>query len=259
MKTPLRFWPRMRFGVVLLVLALFGCVQADSPPVAPPSAPTVALLGCANMNAAFPVPVAAAQAALPAGFVAKKTGGSAIDGALMYVVVARCESGIVNGADVGESLIGYAELDVVPPAALASGNDHVAPVFFAASPPALGDALASLRLGRAGAATIERVALPGGSAEFTVKLGEDGYRLAGVVQPATSALTAGAFRVFGVQDAQLRTIVDGTYSAGTAQAATLVLSPIGNPPLIDQSIRPAARGGAVSGFDLGFSLSPTQP
>ena len=248
----------MRALAGLLVVLLLGCVQAggSSTPPEDEAAPRIALHGCENLSGTFPVPVGDAQALLPPGFAVRRTGASAVDGAVMYVVAARCASAAVDGADVGEALIGYAELDVVPPADVVLGTDHVMPVFFAASPPSLGDALAALHLGRAGAGTVERADLAGGGAAFTVTMDGSGFRLAGAATSSATARDAGTFRAFGVQDGELLTVVDGAYAQGQGRQAALVLSPIGEAPLVSKSLRPAARGGTIAGYQLSFAPIP---
>lgn len=240
----------MRLLAVLLVALVAGCAAppaSSDPPVA--SSP-LALLRCENLSGNFPVDAEAARAHLPEGFEPVLATQSP-PRAVVFVVAMRCEAARVDGEEVGATQLGYVEIEVIPPAALARPNasDHTVPVFFVADQPRVGAALGSLMLGRAGAGEVVRSEQGPLGVTYDVSLRGESFTLAGTPAGEPASLGDAEFGVFAVQGGTLRGALDGHASAGEATRAALVLR--GDAPLVAQA-QPAASGGLVAGFDLDF-------
>lgn len=215
---------------------------------------------CVNFGGVFPVPMDAARAALPPGFepVPAAATTDPTGGATMYVLGLRCAGSTVDGVDTGSVDLAYAELAVVPPAdaAVDGRSDCTVPLVFVASVPAVGQALADLRLGVAGAGDV-------GWAEHTgvadlivaADLGGVSFTLRGAYSPAPPTdLGSGDFVLYGVQDGQLRSTVLASAQGGAAVDAPVTLEAAGDDVLAQA--RPATRGFSVGGFSLEFQQTP---
>lgn len=218
-----------------------------------PRVPAFTLTGCDNLSGTFPVPFDAAQALLPEGFAAVSAGEAPAPTAVMFVVMADCDGATVDGVDVGEAQVGYAELQVSVPASYqnASAADYTVPVVFAARPEALGDKVAALGLGRAGSSGFTRTDTP---AAIRMQMAVDGVSLdlSGALAPNPATIQGAAFRVIGVQDKTVRSVLDGVAAGGSATQAALAFRGTGDPLL--EAAQPASRGGSVTGYDLSFTM-----
>ncbi|HUR25645.1 MAG TPA: hypothetical protein VM327_06500 [Candidatus Thermoplasmatota archaeon] len=216
--------------------------------------PVLALTGCRNFGGVFPVPMDSARAALPEGFEPVPSQSDPAGGATLYVLGLLCEGSSVDGNDTGEATLAYAELAVIAPTEHRLGGitDGTVPLVFAATPQAVGDALATLRLGQAGFGEVAWVEHTGaGDVIVAVTLGETSFTLRGAYAPgAGTALGSGDFALYGVQDGVLVSKVLGSSAGGQAVDAAVTLEATGLPLLAEA--RPAARGFSVSGFDLSF-------
>jgi hypothetical protein len=219
--------------------------------------PTLRLTDCTNFGGVFPVPMASARAALPEGFEPVQTPSDPAGGATLYVLGLRCAGSSVDGDDTGAATLAYAELAVVAPAAerLAGLADGTVPLVFAATPQAVGDALAALRLGQAGFGEVAWSGTAGaGDVVVTATLGESAFTLRGGHAPgAGGALGSGDFALYAVQDGKLVGKVLGSAAAGAAvdAIATLESTGIG---LLGEA-RPVVRGFSVSGFSLALQAA----
>lgn len=222
--------------------------------------PTLTLDGCRNFGGVFPVPMDSARAALPAGFEPVPAPSDPAGGATLYVLGLQCSGSSVNGTATGASDLLYAELAVVPPAErrLPGLDDCTVPVLFAAANPAVGAALASLRLGQAGAGDVAWAEHSGaGDVIVAATLGGASVTLRGGVASAEpgAALDEGGFAAYGVQGGELRTVLRAHATSGTAQHAAATLEATGAPAPIGDA-RPAASGFTATGYSVaGFSLS----
>lgn len=229
--------------------------SAQPPPPSPSTPLSIALGGCTNFGGVFPVPMDAAQAVLPDGFKPVAAAGDPQGGATLYVLALRCTEATVDGAEVGKALLGYEELAVTPDAAHAvkGVSDYTVPLLFTAAPQALGDALAKLRLGRAGPGGLVWDSTGAGTLHAEASLDGAGFILAGQVAPAApTGLASGGFVLFGVQDRQVVSVVNGTSAGGQGYTAAVTLQAQGDAPLLGEA-RPAARGFSVQDFALVYT------
>lgn len=218
--------------------------------------PVVTLEGCRNFGAVFPVPMATAQAALPTGFEPIPTPSDPAGGATLYVLALRCEGSSVDGAATGAVDAAYAELAVVPAPefAVEGRTDATVPLMFTASVPAVGEALAELGFGIAGAGEVGWAEHTGlGDVVVSAGLGGASFTLRGALSPAPpSGIGSGGFVLYGVQDGVVLSTVLGEASrAEGAVDAAVTLEAAGLDVLA--AARPAARGFSVSGFSLTFT------
>lgn len=245
-----------------LAILLAGCLESEPPVPAEASpdaaiAPDLQLTGCTNFGGVFPVPMASARAVLPPDFEPIAASLDPANGATLYVLALRCEGSSVDGVPQGPAQLAYAELAVSPPPRhqVRGIADYTVPVLFTAAPAAVGEALAALRLGRAGAGSVSWGALsPAAGTAIEASLDEASLALTGEMPPgAPSALGSGDFVVFGVQEGAVRTTVLGSSAGGEAVQGPVRLESSGAPaPVADA--RSVARGFSVSGFDLRFRL-----
>jgi len=221
-----------------------------------PAGPALELAGCANLGAVFPVPLESARAALPPGFEPIAASGDPAGGATLYVLGLRCAHSILDGVEQGAAALAYAELAVTPPEdfLLEEIGDYTVPLLFVASPPAIGEALAVYQLGQAGAGSVSWEDLtPAGGSVVRASLGDATLTLTGVLAPTPpTALGAGGFALFGVQDGAVRSLIKGYSQGGESVQGLVRLEASGGPALL-QEARQAARGFSVSGFDLSFA------
>jgi hypothetical protein len=219
--------------------------------------PTLALTDCQNFGAVFPVAMDAARAALPDGFEPVASPSDPAGGATLYVLGVRCAGSSVDGVSTGEATLAYAELAVVPPAdkAVAGLTDATVPLFFAATPQPVGDALAAFRLGQAGFGEVAWVEHSGaGDVIIAATLGDASLTLRGGLAPTPpSGIGSGDFALYGVQGGEVVATVRGSSQGGEAVDAAVTLEASGL-PLLGEA-RPAARGFSVSGFSLMFTLA----
>lgn len=244
----------MRAASWITLLLLAGCLgAAPGPSAAGATVPTLALKGCENLGVALPAPLDEAQARLPPGFTAVASRPLPEPTAVMYVIGLRCADALVDGVPQGPTLLSYVELDVRPPTAerVAGVDDYVVPVSFTA-PGAVGDALAAMCLGRAGAGSVSAESATPVDATFTVSQGGVTYTLRGATPQSAGTLTPEHFIVFGVQDAQLVTRFDGATTRASARTGPVALTASGDPLL--EGAQPAASGFRVGVFDL--TLTP---
>jgi hypothetical protein len=236
--------------------------QPPAVPAANASArlPTLGLDGCRNFGGVFPVPVESAQAVLPPGFEPVPTPSDPAGGATLYVLGLRCEGSSVDGVVTGASDLLYAELAVVPAAdqRIRGLDDCTVPVLFASGNAAVGEALARLRLGLAGAGEVAWAEHTGaGDVIVAATLGGASVTLRGTVasaEPAAS-LGDGSFAVYAVQGGAVQAALRGHATSGTVQHAAATLEAAGAPAPIGDA-RPAASGFTATGFSAaGFSLT----
>jgi hypothetical protein len=219
--------------------------------------PRLSLQDCRNFGAVFPVPMESARAALPPGFEPVASPSDPAGGATLYVLGLRCPGSAVDGAATGAADLLYAELAVVPPAdqKVAGLGDCTVPVLFASGNPAVGEALAALRLGQAGAGEVAWAEHSGqGDVIVAADLGGASVKLRGAIASAEPAagLGDGDFAVYGVQGGAVQTVLRGHSAGGAAQDAGATLEATGAPAPIGDA-RPAARGFSVAGFSLTFT------
>lgn len=216
--------------------------------------PVIRLTGCQNFGAVFPVPMDSARGALPAGFEPVATPSDPAGGATLYVLGVRCAGSDVDGANLGEATLAYAELAVVPPQdqAVAGVADATVPLVFAATPQPLGDAFSALRLGQVGFGEVTWAEHTGsGDVIVAATLGDAAFTLRGAYAPTPpGGLGSGDFLLYGVQDGAVQAKVLGSSAGGEAVDAAVALESAGIPLLAEA--RPAARGFSVAGFDLSF-------
>ncbi|MEK6975164.1 MAG: hypothetical protein AABY18_02340 [Candidatus Thermoplasmatota archaeon] len=219
----------------------------------------LALSDCTNFGGVFPVPMADATAALPAGFQPVPSASDPTGGATLYILALDCTGSRVDGNDTGPTNLMYAELAVVPPDEfkLPGITDYTVPLAFGATSDAVGDRLAQFMLGHAGRSTVSDISdlRPG---PWQARMVVDGVTLdlAGQVAPgAGTPLSDGAFALIGVQDGAVRSIVQATSQGGTAVQGPVAQQSSGLP--IFAQARPAAVGFSVSGFTLDFALAKT--
>lgn len=218
--------------------------------------PRVQLSNCENFGGNFAVPFDQAQAALPDGFEPLPTTGGSAAGAVFFITAVRCPQGSLDGQDLGEVIVSYAELPVTPGEAFAveGHNDYVVPIFFTATPDVLADAFVGARFGEAGRSTITWTNPTPGSTDVQVTLGNGSYGLTGSIPPEpVSEFGAGEFILYGVQERTVRETVLGYYGGSSSVRGPVNLSSTGGPPLLGAAAR-TSRGFANTGFDFGFSL-----
>jgi hypothetical protein len=202
--------------------------------------------------------MAAAKAVLPDSLTAVPAASDPQGGATLYVLALKCDGSSVDGASLGPALLAYEELAVTPDAAHAVKgiSDYSVPLLFAAQPEGLGQALARLMLGKAGAGGLSWASTATGAITAQGTLDGDGFTLAGQTVPTPPVgLPSGAFVLFGVQDKQVKGVVNGTSQHGTFVQAAVTLQGQGNAPLIGQA-QPATRGFSVNGFTLRYAAVP---
>jgi hypothetical protein len=223
-----------------------------------PAGPSVTIEGCTNFGGVFPVPMAAAKAVLPDSLTPVPAASDPQGGATLYVLALKCDGSSVDGASLGPALLAYEELAVTPDAAHAVKgiSDYSVPLLFTAQPEGLGQALARLMLGKAGAGGLSWASTATGAITAQGTLDGDGFTLAGQTVPTPPVgLPSGAFVLFGVQDKQVKSVVNGTSQHGTFVQAAVTLQGQGNAPLIGQA-QPATRGFSVNGFTLHYAAVP---
>ena len=222
------------------------------------TAPSLVLSGCTNFGGVFPVPMADAVAALPAGFAPVASPNDPAGGATLYILFLECEGSQVDGNDTGGVNVAYAELAVVPPAeyTLPGISDYTVPLAIGAGNKAVGDRLALFMLGKAGPSTVTDVtdATPG---PRKARMVVDGVTLDLTCQFAGEAgtLQDGGFALIGVQDGVVKTVVQAFSQGGSAAEGTVTQQSAGL-PILEQA-RPVARGFTVTGFTLTFALANT--
>lgn len=240
--------------IPLLVIAP-GCFGASVSEAGEPGAPlpTVELLGCDNFGANFPAPYDDASALLPEGWRPVLSSASPQRTAVVWVIGVECERAIVDGLDVGAARIGYVELSVTPPAEYREEGlaDYVVPLFVVAEPRALGDAFAALRLGASGPGRVDATSLSGSDRSFAYGSGDRLVELRGSRTPEAISLGAGDFRVFGIQDREVVSFLDGHTTEATGTRALTTVKASEAVPLVGAS---AARGFSAQGFD--YTLRP---
>lgn len=230
----------------------------DAAPVAP-GVPSLVLSDCTNFGGVFPVDMAAARAALPAGFEPVPSPNDPAGGATLYILFLQCGGSMVDGNDTGPTVAAYAELAAVPPSEfeLDGITDYTVPLAFGAGSDAVGQRLADFGLGIAGAATTTDVTdgQPGPQ-RLRLVVGDVTLDLTGQMSPQDGqALGDGGFALIGVQDGAVRTIVRGQSEGGTAVQGTVTHQSTGLPIL--EGARPIALGFSVTGFSLTFTLART--
>lgn len=227
--------------------------------------PTLSLRDCRNLGGVFPVPMASARAALPAGFEPVASPNDPAGGATLYVLWLQCATAVVSTAsgsrDAGSAELLYAELAVVPPEGLRVGSlqDCTVPIAFWSLNEQVAAVLQEYRLGLSGDATsgntvttstpagdIESHTMGAASATITVT----GQALATPPQ----GLGSGDFVLYGVQEGALVSTLIGSAAGGEAVDAAVAIQSEGIPLL--EEARAAARGFSVSGFDLTFRPGP---
>lgn len=221
-------------------------------------APTLQLSDCTNFGGVFPVPMADATAALPAGFEPVASANDPAGGATLYILFLECEGSSVDGNATGPVNVAYAELAVTPPSEymLAGITDYTVPLAIGAGNKAVGERLAQFMLGKAGPSTVTDVtdATPGPRKARVVVEGVT-LDLTGQFAGEAGTLSDGGFALIGVQDGIVRTVVQAFSQGGSASEGTVTQQSTGL-PILEQA-RPVARGFTVSGFTLSFALVQT--
>lgn len=238
-----------------------GNGTALPPPAANGTAPTLDLVDCTNFGGVFPVPMDAAQAALPDGFEPVPTPSDPAGGATLYVLWLDCAGSRVDGNDTGPTYVMYAELAVRPrdDARIDGVEDYTVPLAIGASADPVGQRLAEFRLGRAGVSTLSDVT-DGSPGPLAVRMAVDGVTmdLRGQVSPQSgAAFGSGAFALVGVQEGALASVVYGEAEGGTPADAAVTFQGEGL-DLFGQA-RPVVRGFSVAGFTLRFALAQSFP
>jgi hypothetical protein len=229
----------------------------DLVPDLPPTSPSFTLSDCTNFGGVFPVDVAAARAALPAGFEPVVSPNDPAGGATLYILFLQCAGSSVDGNDTGPTVAAYAELAVVPPTEfrLDGISDYTVPLAFGAGSQAIGQRLADFGLGLAGMATTTDVTdgQPGPQ-RLRLVVGDVTLDLTGQMSPQDGqGLGDGSFALVGVQDGAVRSVVRGQSQGGTAVQGTVTHQSTGLPIL--EGARPIALGFSVQGFSLTFELA----
>lgn len=221
-------------------------------------APTLQLSDCTNFGGVFPVPMADAAAALPAGFEPVASPNDPAGGATLYILFLDCAGSAVDGNATGPVNVAYAELAVVPPAeyTLPGISDYTVPLAIGAGNQAVGDRLAEFMLGHAGQSTVTDVtdASPGPRRARVVVDGVT-LDLTGQFAGEAGTLRDGGFALIGVQDGAVKTVIQAFSLGGSASEGTVTQQSSGLPVLAQA--RPVARGFTVSGFTLTFTLAQT--
>ena len=269
----------MRGVLLVVILLLAGCSGAADPPgssatsssavsssqapaasnttKAPTSVQAFTLDGCRNVGGVFPVPMDAARAALPDGFE-PVAADDPQGGAVLYAIAVDCAGSSVDGNDTGPAFLGYAELAVTPPADLIVDGvtDCTVPLFFATSNSALGLVVETLGLGLAGQS--ESSSRTNVTYDDVVQQGQMRLVLQGITLqltyafagPPTGSVASGSFVLYGVQDGQVRSVLKGTSSDGTAVQGPVLLQAAGVP--VASQARQPALGFSADGFSLAF-------
>lgn len=220
--------------------------------------PDLVLSDCTNFGGVFPVPMADAAAALPAGFEPVASANDPAGGATLYILFLDCEGSAVDGNDTGPVIVEYAELAVVPPAAytLPGISDYTVPLAIGAGVDAVADRLAQFMLGHAGRPTVTDVT-DGAPGPRRARMVVDDVTLdvTGQFAGDGSSLGDGGFALIGVQDGVVKTVVQGFSQGGSASQGTVTQQSAGLP--VFQQARPLAVGFTVTGFTLTFTLAQT--
>lgn len=245
--------------VALCLPVLAACSDSSAPAatsraVTVPSGPALALNHCTNVGATFTVPVESARAVLPPDFEPVISGTGPAGGATLYVLGVRCEQTQIDGVEQGVTTMAYAELAVTPPFefAVEGITDYTVPLFFAATPDAVGNALDRLQIGQAGTVTWQALTPAGGMA-VTATMGNASFTLTAAMAPTPpAAIGSGGFVVYGVEDKTVRSIISASSQGGESVQGVVSLESRGGPALL-QEARPVARGFSVRGFGLNFA------
>jgi hypothetical protein len=255
----------VRTAPLLAALLLAGCA-APAPPTAPSpaaaAAPTHLLLhGCANVGGLFGVPASAAQAYLPDGFQPLPAPDDPRGGVRLFVEGMRCGTATLDGQALGEARAFYEELEVQPPATWQREGvgSYTVPLIFLAQPTEVARAFAAWGFARAGVGNLsfqpdaDTPAAQHGT--FTASEGSLRVTITTTAAPPLSQAQPGLqVRQFGVQDKQVRSVVDANASASTGTLGAAQVDFAGDPPLLDQA-GPAAPGGSSAGYDLDLFLT----
>jgi hypothetical protein len=222
------------------------------------TAPSLELSDCTNFGGVFPVPMADAQAALPAGFTPVASPNDPAGGATLYILFLDCGGSKVDGNDTGPVALEYAELAVVPPAnyTLPGISDYTVPLAIGAGTQAVADRLAEFMLGHAGKPSVMDVT-DGAPGPRKARMVIDGVTLdlTGQFGGQASTLRDGGFALIGVQDGAVKSVVQAYSQGGSATQGTVTQQSSGLPVL--QQARPLAVGFSVTGFSLSFTLATT--